>query len=219
MNIFWQILKRDIGLRVNSKYGLLQLLSFFLIIITLFPLAIGPRDDILIEIAPAIILVVVMLLSSLSLPAYFENDYDDGTLEQYYLLPTIGSSIVLAKIISNWISTSLPLIIFSPIVAIVFGMDSESIKILILSLLFATPTISLIGCMSASLALGANKSSILYSVLALPLYIPVLIFCSGQAVVVVSETSATMALASIFLLMLPLSVFVSIYSLKSALNN
>ena len=127
---------------------------------------------------PAQLWVAALLASMLSLNRLFADDYIDGTLEQLIISSQPLSLLVFGKIITHWILTGLPLVLISPVLGMQLGMDWESIKILMLTLLIGTPVLSLIGAVGAGLTLGVRGGGVLLSLLILPLYIPVLIFGS-----------------------------------------
>ncbi len=178
-NFFLLILKQDIRLVLCRRSEILIPVFFFVLVVTLFPLGISPELKILRLIGAGIFWVAALLASMLALERLFTIDYDDGTLEQYLLAPTPLFIIILAKISVHWLITGLPLVLISPILAIQYGLSSQVIFTLVLSLLLGTPILSLIGAIGAALTLGLRGGGILISLLILPLCIPVLIFGSG----------------------------------------
>ena len=173
------LLWRDLTLAMRRKAEVLTTLFFFIIVITLFPLGVGPQIDTLREIAPGVLWVAALLASMLSLTRMFSDDYDDGTLEQIVIAAQPLSLLVFSKILAHWLVSGLPLVLISPLLGMQLGMEGESIWILTLTLLLGTPVLSLIGAVGAGLTLGVRGGGVLLSLLVLPLYIPVLIFGSG----------------------------------------
>ena len=173
------MLGRDLTLAMRRRADVLTTLFFFLIVVSLFPLGVGPEIDILREIAPGVIWVAALLASMLSLGRLFSDDYQDGTLEQILLLPHPLSVLVLNKVVAHWLVSGLPLVIFSPLLGMQLGLDMESIAILMVTLVLGTPVLSLIGAVGAALTVGLRGGGVLVSLLVLPLYIPVLIFGAG----------------------------------------
>jgi heme exporter protein B len=173
------MLARDLTLAMRRRADVLTTLIFFLIVVSLFPLGVGPEIDTLREIAPGVIWVAALLASMLSLGRLFSDDYQDGTLEQILLLPHPLSVLVLCKIVAHWLVSGLPLVVFSPLLGMQLGLDGESIAILMVTLLLGTPVLSLIGAVGAALTVGLRGGGVLISLLVLPLYIPVLIFGAG----------------------------------------
>jgi heme exporter protein B len=173
------MLGRDLTLAMRRRADVLTTLFFFLIVVSLFPLGVGPELDTLREIAPGVIWVAALLASMLSLGRLFSDDYQDGTLEQILLLPHPLSILVLNKVVAHWLVSGLPLVIFSPLLGMQLGLDMESIAILMVTLVLGTPVLSLIGAVGAALTVGLRGGGVLVSLLVLPLYIPVLIFGAG----------------------------------------
>ncbi len=176
MSPYFAVIKRDLLLSYRQGADLVMVLAFFLIASALFPLAVGPDPVILGRIASGIIWVLALLSVMLSLDRIFHNDYDDGALEQMEISPQSFYLIILAKIIAHWITTGIPLIILSPIIAIMLNLDNDAFITMILSLAIGTPILSLIGAIGAALSLGARRAGLLVAMLVLPLYIQILIF-------------------------------------------
>ena len=173
------MVKRDVILALRRKADVLTTLFFFLIVVSLFPLGVGPEMETLRVIAPGVIWVAALLAAMLSLGRMFSDDYQDGTLEQILLLPHPLSAMVLSKIITHWLLSGLPLVIFSPLLGMQLGLDGEAIVLLMITLMLGTPAMSLIGAVGAALTLGLRGGGVLVSLLVLPLYIPILIFGAG----------------------------------------
>ncbi len=154
-------------------------LVFFVMVTSLFPLAIGPEPDTLRTIAPGVIWVAALLAALLSLDHLFLSDHRDGTLEQLVLAPFPLTLIVSAKIASHWLLTGVPLILMAPVIALQFDLSADSILVLLASLLLGTPALSLIGATGAALTLGLRRGGVLIALLVLPLTIPLLVFGAG----------------------------------------
>ena len=173
------MLRRDILLAMRRKSDVLNSLIFFLIVVTLFPLGVGPETETLREIAPGVIWVAALLASMLSLGRLFADDHQDGTLEQMLVLPHPLTVMVMSKILAHWLLSGVPLVLFSPLLGLQLGLDADAIGLLMLTLLLGTPVLSLIGSVGAALTVGVRGGGVLISLLILPLYIPVLIFGAG----------------------------------------
>ena len=154
-------------------------LWFFLIVITLFPLGIGPEPQLLARIAPGVIWVAALLASLLAMDRLFRDDFQDGSLEQLMLLPIPLPMVVLAKVTAHWVVTGLPLLILSPLAALLLGMDFYGWQVMALTLLIGTPTLSFLGAPGVGLTVGLRRSGVLLSLLVLPLTIPLLIFATA----------------------------------------
>jgi len=176
---FRWLIWREMTLALRRKAEVLTTMLFFVIVVSLFPLGIGPEIDTLREIAPGVLWVAALLASMLSLNRLFADDYIDGTLEQLIISSQPLALMVFGKILAHWFLTGLPLVLISPVLGMQLGMDVDSIIILMLTLLVGTPVLSLIGAVGAGLTLGVRGGGVLLSLLILPLYIPVLIFGSG----------------------------------------
>ena len=182
MNIFLKTLTRDLKMAFRNPSSFLNPLMFFVISISLFPIAISPDAETLMNIAPGIIWVITMLAVLLSLNSLFHSDYDNGVLEQIVISHHPLPLILLAKTTAHWILSGLPIILLSPLLGVALFLDSNSIYILMLTLFIATPCLSLIGSIGASLVVSIKNSGMLLSLLILPLYIPILIFATSAAV-------------------------------------
>lgn len=177
--VFSLVLKRDLTIAMRQKDDIINPLLFFIIVITLFPLGIGPETQTLSRIAPGIIWVAALLSTLLSLDRLFKSDYDDGSLEQMLLSPQPIFILVLAKIIAHWLITGLPLMLMAPLLAVLLHLNEQSYVALMLTLLLGTPVLSLLGAIGVALTVGIKKGGVLLSLLVLPLYIPVLIFATS----------------------------------------
>ena len=173
------IVWRDLMLAWRRRADMLSTVFFFVIVVSLFPLGIGPETQLLRQIAPGVVWVAALLASMLSLGRLFSNDYHDGTLEQLLLTPQPLYLVVLGKTLAHWIVAELPLVLIAPLVGLQFALSGETLCILFASLLLGTPVLSLIGSIGAALTLGLRGGGVLISILVLPLYIPALIFGSG----------------------------------------
>jgi heme exporter protein B len=177
--MFGWLVWRDLILAWRRRADVLATVFFFVIVVSLFPLGIGPEREILRTIAPGVVWVAALLASMLSLGRIFGNDYQDGTLEQLLLTPQSTYLIVLGKILAHWLVSEVPLVIIAPLLGLQFGLSQNSLAIVVVSLLLGTPVLSLIGSIGAALTLGLRAANVLVALLVLPLYIPVLIFGTG----------------------------------------
>jgi heme exporter protein B len=176
LKAFYYLLLRDMRLALRSRHELANPLIFFVLVVTLFPLAVMPTPERLQEMAPGVIWVAALLSVLLSLDRLFKQDYEDGSLDQLMLSPNPLVVLVLAKVGAHWLLTGLPLVIIAPLLGVFMQLSSESVSVLIWSLLLGTPVLSLIGAIGVSLTVAVNRGGVLLSLIVLPLYIPVLIF-------------------------------------------
>ncbi len=176
--ILW-VIKRDLLLAMRRRADVLTTLFFFVIVVSLFPLGVGPEMNILRVMAPGVVWVAALLASMLALGRMFSSDYADGTLEQMLLSPVSLAELVMGKAIAHWLVTGVPLVLIAPVLGIQYDLPLGSLIVLTLSLLLGTPVLSLIGAIGAALTLGLRGGGVLVSLLVLPLYVPVLIFGAG----------------------------------------
>ena len=179
LNTLIWIVKRDLTIALRRRTDIFTTLVFFLIVVSLFPLGIGPEAETLRLIAPGVVWVGALLASMLALEQLFSADHRDGTLEQMLLTPQPLSILVIGKVIAHWLITGLPLVIMAPLLGLQYNMTAESLQVMVISLLLGTPTLSLLGAIGAALTLGLRSGGVLVALLVLPLYIPVLIFGAG----------------------------------------
>ena len=208
---------RDLKMALRNPSSFLNPLMFFVISISLFPIAISPEAQTLSSIAPGIIWVITMLSVLLSLNSLFHYDYDSGVLEQMVISHHSLPLILLAKTLAHWMLSGLPIIILSPFLGMALFINTEGIYILVLTLIIATPCLSLIGSIGASLVVGIKNSGMLLSLLILPLFIPILIFATSA----VSQSQSDLPidgqlyfLGFILILSLLITPFLSALSLK-----
>ncbi|CAJ1882859.1 Heme exporter protein B [Aeromonas jandaei] len=173
------LIRRELLIALRQRSDILNPLWFFLIVITLFPLGIGPEPKLLSRIAPGIIWVAALLAAMLSLERLFRDDFSDGSLEQMMLMPHPLGLLALAKVVAHWLLTGLPLLLISPLIAILLSLDMQSYLAVVATLALGTPVLSLLGAIGVALTVGLRKGGVLLSLLILPLYIPVLIFATS----------------------------------------
>jgi heme exporter protein B len=188
--IFLAIVQRDLTLALRRRSDIFSALFFFIIVVSLFPLGIGPELDTLRQIAPGVFWVAALLASMLALEKLFAVDFEDGTLEQMLLTPQPDFILVLGKVFAHWLVTGVPLALLAPLLGLQYDLAAEPLWILMLTLLLGTPALSLIGAIGAALTLGLRGSGVLVPLLVLPLYIPVLIFGAGAVEANVSGLGA-----------------------------
>ena len=217
MSAFIAILRRDLLLAARRKSEVLTALFFFMIVVSLFPLGIGPEADMLRRIAPGVLWVAALLAAMLSLNRLFAADHLDGTLEQMALSSTPLSLLVAGKILAHWLVSGLPLVLLSPVLGIQFDLSSRALGVLVISLLLGTPLLSLIGAIGAALTLGVRGGGVLLSLLVLPLYVPALIFGAGAVEADISGIGAGGHL-SLLAALLALALFFAPWAATAALR-
>ena len=167
---------RDIRLATRVGGGGGMAVFFFLIVLSIVPLGVGPDLNLLTRIAPGMLWVALLLSVLLTLDRLFQADQEDGTLDLLSLGPVSLELQVLAKALSHWLTTGLPLILAAPMLGFMLNLPISSMWPLVLSMAVGSPALSLLGAAGAALAVGVRRGGLLISLLVLPLYVPVLIF-------------------------------------------
>ncbi len=170
------ILRREMRLSFRRPDQLVQPLVFFLIVTTLFPLAMSPQLSVLRQIAPGVLWVGALLASLLAVEGMFRADAEDGTLEQMLLSGHALSVIVMAKTVAHWLLSGLALVLIAPLMATALSVPSDSFGLIMLSLALGTFTLSWLGAIGAALTVGLKRGSVMLSLIVLPLAMPLLIF-------------------------------------------
>lgn len=201
------VIRRDLLLAMRRRADVLTTLVFFVMVVSLFPLGVGPELDMLRKMAPGVVWVAALLASMLSLGRLFSADYLDGTLEQLMLAPQPLSLLVLGKIVAHWMVSGLPLVLMAPVLGLQFDMSAQALWVLIAGLLLGTPILSMIGAVGAALTLGLRGGGVLVSLLVLPLCIPVLIFGAGAVEAATTGTSVAPHLSLLGAMLLLALVF------------
>lgn len=173
------VLQRDLRIALRRRADSAAALVFFVIVVSLFPLGVGPQFELLRQMGAGVVWVAALLASMLSLGRLFADDHADGTLEQLLLSPTPLALLVAAKVLAHWLASGLVLALISPLLALQFDLGTPAAGVLLMSLLLGTPLLSLIGAIGAALTVGLRGAGVLLSLLVLPLCVPVLIFGAG----------------------------------------
>lgn len=181
LSIFLALIGRELRLALRHGADTLAVLLFFVLCGSLFPLALGPSPALLHRMAPGIIWVCALLASLLPLDRLFSAELEDGGLDHLLLLGLSPAFVALAKIVSHWLTTGLPLLIAAIPLSLMLGSAPDDIPPLLAGLALGTPLLSLLGGMAASLVLGARRGGVLLPLLVLPLATPVLIFGAASA--------------------------------------
>ena len=211
------LLQRDLILAVRAGGGFGLGMAFFLIVVILVPLGIGPDMEILSKVSVGILWVGALLACVLSLDRIFSLDYDDGTLELLLTSPIPLEAVVTVKSFSHWITTGLPLVVISPILGLLLGIQISDLKWVFISLLLGTPALSVIGAFGAALTVGIRRGGLLLSLLVLPLYVPTLIFganVASKGLADISNNSALLILTAVTLAAFSILPFASALVLR-----
>lgn len=176
MMAFAGLVGRDVRLAVREGGALGTALGFFLMVVALLPLGLGPDLNLLSRIAPGILWIALLLAALLSLPRVFESDYEDGALEVMATSAFPLEGVAAAKAFAHWLSTGIPLALIAPVFGILLNLELAAYPALLATMLAGTPAVSFLGAVGAALTLRARKSGLLLALLVLPLYVPTLIF-------------------------------------------
>ena len=174
------LMRRDLRLLWRRRGDALQPALFALLVIVLFALALGGEAKVLASVAPAVLWVAVLLSGLLALDTLFRGDAEDGSLEQWMLAPVPLAWLVGVRTFMHWATTALPLLLATPFLAELMHLPRGQLPVLMASLALGTPLLSLLGAVVAALTVGMRRSGILLALLALPLYVPVLVFGAGS---------------------------------------
>ncbi|WP_201315244.1 heme exporter protein CcmB [Dyella sp. EPa41] len=173
------VLRRDLTLAWRRRGDITMPVLYALIVVTLFPFALGPEDALLQRIAGGVVLLTMLLAMLLALDAMFRSDIEDGSLEQLMLSPQPLALMLGMKILAHWITTALPLIVVAPLLAGMLHLPAPVMPVLVYALLLATPLLSLLGAVLVALTAGSRRSGMLLALMLLPLCVPVVIFAAG----------------------------------------
>jgi heme exporter protein B len=203
LKFLFTVMRRDVLLAARRRGDWLTAQFFFVMVVSMFPLGIGPEPAMLRTIGPGVVWVAALLACLLSLGRLYADDYRDGSLEHMLLAPYPNALLALGKALAHWIINGIPLLLIAPVLGIQFGLPAEALLILVLSLAIGTPILSLLGGIGAALTLGLRGGGVLITLLILPLYVPVLIFGAGAVEGAMSGTGseAHLSLLGAFLVM------------------
>ena len=221
MGTLLAIIRRDLSLVMRQGSDAFVVLIFFVVTVTLFPLGVSPDPLILQNLASGIVWVSALLAAMLSLDRLFQTDYDDGSLELLVLSPYPLELVVLCKCLVHWLTTGLPIMVISPVLALMLNIKTGAFLYLISSMALGTPIISLLGAVGAALVLGSRRSGVLIALLIIPLTIPILLF--GVAAIQAategySASSPLMFLGALLLFSIALCPWVIASSLRQVVS-
>ena len=221
MDTIMAIIRRDLSLVMRQGSDAFVVLIFFIVTVTLFPLGVSPDPLILQNLASGIVWVGALLAAMLSLDRLFQTDYDDGSLELLVLSPYPLEIVVLCKCFVHWLTTGLPIMVISPVLALMLNIKTGAFLYLITSMALGTPIISLLGAVGAALVLGSRRSGVLIALLIIPLTIPILLFGVGAiqaATEGYSASSPLMFLGALLLFSIVLCPWVIASSLRQVVS-
>ncbi|MGB6907618.1 MAG: heme exporter protein CcmB [Methyloceanibacter sp.] len=176
MKSAWALFRRDVRLAWREGGTTGTALGFYLVVVAIIPLGLGPDLNLLSRIAPAELWVALLLASLLSADRIFHNDYEDGSLDVLAMGPLPLELVAALKSLAHWVVTGVPLALLAPLLGLLLNLPIDAFPLLVLAMLAGTPAVSFVAAIGAGLTLGLRRSGVLLALLVLPLYVPVLIF-------------------------------------------
>lgn len=184
------VCQRDLLLLRRRAGDWIHPILFFVIVVTLFPLGVGPDPQTLASVASGVTWVAALLAVLLSLDSIFRSDAQDGSLEQFMVSHHPLALLVAGKMLAHWIAIGIPMLVVSPLIALMLGLPVTAIPTLILALLLGMPLLTLVGSMGVALTVGLPRGGLLLALLVLPLYVPPLIFATRAVELAAAGLSA-----------------------------
>lgn len=221
MKLILALIKRDLTLGMRQGGGIGTALGFFLTVVVLLPIGIGPDQALLARIAPGALWISLLLSVLLSADRIYQQDYEDGSLDIMTMGPVPFEMVALAKSVAHWLSTSLPLAVAAPLLGFLVNLEPAAILPLAVAMVVGSIALSLIASIGAAVTVGLRRGGLLVSILVLPLYVPVLIFglSASQPNAAPGLTAASLLiLAAIALVSLVVSPLASAAALRSYLK-
>ena len=222
MTLLWALIRRDLLLSLRQGGGAGTALGFFLTVVVLLPIGLGPDQALLQKLAPGSLWIALLLSVLLSADRIFQQDYDDGSLDIMAMGPVPFELVTLAKSIAHWLSTSLPLAVAAPVLGFLLNLSPDAILPLFLAMAVGSITLSLLAAIGAAVTVGLRRGGLLVSLLVLPLYVPVLIFGISASTAGIAgpdiATPSLLILAAIALASLVLSPIAAAAALRSYLR-
>jgi heme exporter protein B len=222
MTLLWALIRRDLVLSLRQGGGAGTALGFFLTVVVLLPIGLGPDQALLQKLAPGSLWIALLLSVLLSADRIFQQDYDDGSLDIMAMGPVPFELVALAKSIAHWLSTSLPLAVAAPVLGFLLNLSPDAILPLFLAMAVGSITLSLLAAIGAAVTVGLRRGGLLVSLLVLPLYVPVLIFGISASTAGIAgpdiATPSLLILAAIALASLVLSPIAASAALRSYLR-
>ena len=216
------IAQKELSIYFRNLNNIFLPLIFFFLIISIFPLVLGPEKKLFDKIIPGIIWITTILTTILTSNNFFKDDFNNGVIEIYLTSDSSIELILFLKIISSWFFTCLPIIIFIPLVSVLFNISFDSALVILATLIIGTPVLISIGIFGSALTMGLSKNNILIPVIVIPFYIPVLVFSASAIEAVSIGLSYEMqiyTLLALLLFILPIMPYLLKYTLRLSINN
>jgi heme exporter protein B len=176
MRPFLALVRRDLTLALRDGGGAGTAVGFYLIVVALMPLGLGPDPSLLARIATGVLWIALLLAALLSMGRLFEADAEDGSLDVFATAGLPLEAVVLAKVTAQWLSVAVPLVLAAPVLGLMLNLDLALVPLLVATMLAGTPAVSAIAALGAALTVQARKGGVLVALIVLPLYIPTLVF-------------------------------------------
>lgn len=221
MNPYVATFRRELTIAFRQKAELVQPLVFFVLVVSLFPLGVGPSPEVLQRIGPGVIWVAAILSSLLGLERLFRDDFHSGWLEQLALTDASLAALMAIKVSVHWLVSFIPLVIVSPLLALFLYLTEPMYWALLATLALGTPLISLVGAIAVALTMGLNKGGVLLALLLIPMFIPLLIFATAaiESAAMQLPYLPQLAIIGAFLLIaLAVTPFAISYAVRVSLN-
>ena len=222
MNNFIKNVNKEFLIASRSGLEILMPIMYLFIIMIFFNISISyVQRDIVLELLPLMIWISCLLICVLNLETIFKDDYEDGTLDMFVVNDKYLELDIIAKVLSHWILSNLPVVIIAPLLCIVLGLDTGTSYVLFITLLVGTPTMSLVGSIAAALTISLKKNKILISIIVLPMYIPILIFGTSavnNSFFNINYQSEIIMMAMIFLIFLIVAPIACSRAIKISLD-
>ena len=218
---FFALVRRDLLLAFRRRTELLVPVIFLLVVVSLFPLGIGPSMDLLARIAPGVIWIAALLATVISLDGLFRSDFEDGSLEQFVISGHPLTLIALAKILTHWLVAGLPIVLLSPLLAVWMNLPDGTLGVMLATLIIGTPILSLIGSIGVGLTISLKRGGQLLSLLVFPLYVPILIIATAAVMAAADSLPYTQFLGLLtagLIVSLTLAPFAAAAALKISLS-
>ena len=215
------VFKRDMAVAFRQRSELAQPIMFLLMVVTLFPLGVGPSPDTLQRIGPGVIWIAAILSSLMGMERLFRDDFQDGSLEQVMLSPVPLWQVVSVKVLGHWLVSFVPLLLLSPLLAIFLNLTMAMYLALLATLLLGTPLLSFIGAIAVGLTVGLQRGGLLLALLLIPVFIPLLIFATSavdSAALQLPYHPQIAIIGAMLLLSMAASPFAIAYALRVSQN-
>lgn len=216
------LIRRDLTLALRQGGGAGLAIGFFLIVVALYPLSVGPDLNLLARLAPGLLWAALLLAALLSLERIFQADFEDGSLDIIATGPLPLELVAAAKAFSHWLTTGVPLAIAAPLIGVMLNLPADAMLPLMATMLAGTPAVSFVGAVGAALTIALKRGGLVTAILVLPLYVPVLIFAVAAANAAITGPAPFAApfliLTALSLASMALAPFAAGAALKTALQ-